>query len=64
MDKFTKKYPNIIELLKGTKGRYYFRIKSKNGNILAHSELYNSRQAALKAIKSLMSKPLTLWEKK
>ena len=37
-----------IQLARTRGGGYYFRLKATNGRTLAHSEIYNSRQACLK----------------
>lgn len=49
-----------IEILKKKKGsKYYWRIKARNGKILAHSETYNSKQAARKTAVNVSYK---LWK--
>ena len=35
-----------IEMLRNKRKKWYFRIKSSNGQILCHSESYSSRTAA------------------
>lgn len=37
-----------IQVLKNKAGKWFWRIKARNGKILAHSETYSSKQAALK----------------
>lgn len=37
-----------VELLKGEKGTWYWRLKAGNGKVLAHSETYSSRLKARK----------------
>ena len=43
----------IIEVLKGKKGKWYWRLKYSNGRILAHSETYSSRHQAKKTALNL-----------
>jgi uncharacterized protein YegP (UPF0339 family) len=45
-----------IELKKSGKlGRWWFRIKARNGRILCYSELYNSKKAAQSAMRLLQN---------
>ncbi len=39
-----------FEIIKGTNGQYYFRLKAENGEIIAASEGYTSKQAAQNGI--------------
>lgn len=39
-----------FELFKGTNGQYYFRLKAENGEIIANSEGYTSKQGAQNGI--------------
>lgn len=39
-----------FELFKATNGQYYFRLKAENGEIIANSEGYTSKQGALNGI--------------
>ena len=45
----------IVEVLKGKKGKWYWRLKYINGRILAHSEIYSSRYQAQKTARNLAS---------
>jgi len=36
-----------FEVFKGTDGKYYFRLKAANGEIIAHSQAYTSKQGAV-----------------
>ena len=38
-----------FEIRRSSSG-YYFRLKANNGKIIVHSEVYNSKQAALRGI--------------
>lgn len=42
-----------FEIFKGTNGKYYFRLKAGNGEIIAQSEGYSSKQAAQDGIASV-----------
>jgi uncharacterized protein len=42
-----------IELKVATNGKYYFVVKSRNGQALAHSEMYESRTACMKGIEAM-----------
>lgn len=42
-----------FEVFKGTDGKYYFRLKAVNGEIIAHSQGYASKQGAYDGIASL-----------
>ena len=44
-----------IELFKGEDGQYYWRIKSTNGNTLATSEGYTTKQSALSVAENLFA---------
>ena len=44
--------PYNIEVIR-SKGKWYWRLKSHNGRILAHSEKYSSRGSALLTAKRL-----------
>lgn len=37
-----------VEILKGLKGKWYWRIKGRNGKILAASETYSTKAMAVK----------------
>lgn len=39
-----------FELFRGTNGNYYFRLKAENGEIIAHSEGYTTKQGAQNGI--------------
>jgi uncharacterized protein YegP (UPF0339 family) len=39
-----------FEIFKATNGAYYFRLKAENGEIIASSEGYSSKQAAQNGI--------------
>lgn len=38
-----------ILIIKNLDGVFYFRIVAKNGRTLAHSEIYSTKQSAIKA---------------
>jgi uncharacterized protein YegP (UPF0339 family) len=40
-------------LKKGTTGKFHFNLQAGNGQVIATSEAYNSREAALKGIDSV-----------
>ena len=42
-----------FEIFKGTNGNYYFRLKASNGEIIAQSEGYSSKQGAQDGIASV-----------
>lgn len=42
-----------IEILKGKSGKWYWRLKSKNGRILASSETYSARKKAIDTVASV-----------
>lgn len=42
-----------FEIFKGTNGKYYFRLKAGNGEVIAQSEGYSSKQAAQDGIASV-----------
>lgn len=42
-----------FEIFKGTNGNYYFRLKASNGEIIAHSEGYSTKQGAQDGIASV-----------
>ena len=42
-----------FEIFKATDGKYYFRLKAVNGEIIAHSEGYSSKQGAQDGIASV-----------
>jgi uncharacterized protein len=42
-----------FEIFKGTNGKYYFRLKASNGEIIAQSEGYSSKQGAQDGIASV-----------
>lgn len=39
-----------FEVFKGTDGKFYFRLKAENGEKIAQSEGYTTKQAALNGI--------------
>lgn len=39
-----------FEIFKATNGQYYFRLKAENGEIIANSEGYTTKQGALNGI--------------
>lgn len=39
-----------FEIFKATNGEYYFRLKAENGEIIASSEGYSSKQGALNGV--------------
>lgn len=39
-----------FEVFKATNGLYYFRLKAENGEIIANSEGYTSKQGALNGV--------------
>lgn len=41
------------ELFKGTNGLFYFRLKAENGEKIAQSEGYSTKQAALNGISAV-----------
>ena len=49
--KLNKDY--LIELDVATSGQWYWRLKSRNGRTLAHSETYKRRISAVKVMKKL-----------
>jgi uncharacterized protein len=42
-----------FEIFKGADGKYYFRLKAGNGEIIAHSQGYSSKQGAQDGIASV-----------
>lgn len=42
-----------FEIFKGNDGKYYFRLKAVNGEIIAHSEGYSTKQGANDGIASV-----------
>ena len=38
-----------IEVIKGDEGYWWFRIRAKNGKILASSEIYTTKRSAMNA---------------
>lgn len=46
-----------IELVKYRSG-WFWRLKSRNNQILAHSEIYSSKSAAKKTIKSVLDEAI------
>ena len=42
-----------FEIFKGANGKYYFRLKASNGEIIAQSEGYSSKQGAQDGIASV-----------
>ncbi len=42
-----------FEIFKGTDGKFYFRLKAVNGEIIAHSEAYSTKQGAQDGIASV-----------
>lgn len=42
-----------FEIFKGTNGKYYFRLKASNGEIIAQSEGYSSKQGAQDGVASV-----------
>jgi len=42
-----------FEIFKGTNGNYYFRLKAVNGEIIAHSEGYSTKQGAQDGVASV-----------
>lgn len=42
-----------FEIFKATNGKYYFRLKASNGEIIAQSEGYASKQGALDGVASV-----------
>lgn len=36
----------MFEIFRGASGGFYWRLKSVNGDILCHSEIYTSKQSA------------------
>lgn len=42
-----------FEIFKSTNGKYYFRLKASNGEIIAQSEGYSSKQGAQDGIASV-----------
>lgn len=42
-----------IQLLKGPKGFWYWRLVAKNGKVLAAAETYSSRTKAFQTVKSV-----------
>ena len=44
-----------LEVLKGRSGKWYWRIKSPNGRILCHSELYSSKQKAVQTARLVLN---------
>jgi uncharacterized protein YegP (UPF0339 family) len=43
----------MIELEKTEKEKYFYRVKARNGETLVHSEIYDTKQAAIKGIRAL-----------
>ncbi|WP_293797248.1 YegP family protein [uncultured Pantoea sp.] len=54
-----KSQPNtglsMARTLLGSMGQYYFVLKASNGEVIATSEMYNSKQAAENGIRSVQS---------
>lgn len=48
----SKQFLYHIQVIKKS-GRWYWRLKSRNGRILAHSEMYSSRGMARKTAREL-----------
>lgn len=48
-----------IEIFKGQNQQFYFRVKAKNGEIIANSEAYLTKQGARKGITSLWKNMIT-----
>ena len=44
----------MIEIKKNKDGKHYFRVKAKNGEILCHSEIYESKQGCEQAVQALV----------
>lgn len=44
----------FINVLKNKNGAWFWRLKARNGKILAHSEAYSSKAKALKTVESLI----------
>jgi hypothetical protein len=42
-----------FEIFKGTNDKYYFRLKASNGEIIAQSEGYSSKQGAQDGVASV-----------
>ncbi len=42
-----------FEIFKGSDGKYYFRLKAANGEIIAHSQGYSTKQGAHDGIASV-----------
>lgn len=42
-----------FEIFKAVNGNYYFRLKAENGEIIAVSEGYSSKQAALNGVNAV-----------
>lgn len=42
-----------FEIFKGTNGNFYFRLKAENGEIIAQSEGYSSKQGAKNGIEAV-----------
>jgi len=43
----------LIETFKDIQGQFRFRVRAKNGKIIANSEAYLTKQSLMKGIKSL-----------
>lgn len=42
-----------IQVIRNSRNRWFWRIKSTNGKTLCHSENYNTKSAALNTVKTL-----------
>jgi len=52
---------NMIKVLPGKGPRaWYWKIVSRNGRTLAHSEIYNSKQSAIKTAVQVAMNPLDI----
>ena len=48
-----------LEILKG-KNKWYWRIRAKNGRIIAHSETYSNKYQAQKTVRAVIKWAKTL----
>lgn len=44
----------MIEVIETKLGKFYFRVKAENGEILCHSEQYESKQGCVKGLEAML----------
>lgn len=52
--------PNILEIRKSKRGKWFLRLRSSNGKIMMASETFDSKRNAIDSAESIAWKPIEI----